>query len=491
MWLGVLCAWQRRSGFLPDEGRRAKNTRPTGGKALAKLWGGRYGKETAPSVDEYTGSIPFDQRLYAEDIAGSIAHARMLAEQSIITVAEAGALVGGLQAIQADIERGEFEFRPEHEDIHMNVEAALRVKVGDVSGKLHTARSRNDQVALDMRLYVRRVTGEVSALISGLQSALLDLAQRYPDVIVPGYTHTQRAQPVLLAHHLLAYFEMLERDKGRFHDCALRADVCPLGAGALAGTTFAINRDGVAHELGFTAVSRNSMDAVSDRDFVVEFLAAASLLMMHVSRLSEEIVLWSTSEFSFLIVDDAYATGSSMMPQKKNADVAELARGKTGRVYGHLLALLTTLKGLPLAYNKDMQEDKEGLFDTVDTIEATLRIYAEMVRTLTVNTTATSRAAQGGFMTATDLADYLARRGLPFRQAHEVAGHIVHYCIEHGKELTGLTLEEMQAFSPLFDEGALRVVTAEAAVAARNVYGGTAPQQVHARLAEAQRMLKA
>jgi len=456
---------------------------------MAKLWGGRFAKQTAQSVDEFTASIPFDQRLYAEDIAGSIAHARMLAKQGIIAQDEADRLVAGLTAIRAAIERGEFEFRLEHEDIHMNIEAALREKVGDVAGKLHTARSRNDQIALDMRLYVRRVIGEITVLIADLQAALLDLAERNEQVILPGYTHTQRAQPVLLAHHLLAYFEMLERDKGRFADCCTRLNVCPLGAGALAGTTFPIDRDFVARELGFAAPSRNSMDAVADRDFVIEFLAAASLLMMHLSRLSEEIVLWSTAEFGFVTIDDAYATGSSMMPQKKNAAVAELTRGKTGRVYGHLLALLTTMKGLPLTYNQDLQEDKEGLFDAVDTITQALSIYAEMVRTLTVNRAAMARAAQGGFMTATDLADYLARCGLPFRQAHEVVGRIVRYCVESGKELSELTLAEMQEFSPLFDEGALRVVTPEAAVAARDVYGGTAPAQVQARLVEARQML--
>lgn len=452
---------------------------------MAKLWGGRFGKATAASVDEFTASIPFDQRLYAEDIAGSIAHARMLGQQDIIAPAEADTLIGGLQAILAEIERGEFAFLLEHEDIHMNVEARLRELVGDVAGKLHTARSRNDQVALDMRLYLRRVTRETSALIAGLEAALLDLAERYEAVILPGYTHTQRAQPVLFAHHLLAYVEMLERDRSRLADCAERADECPLGAGALAGTTFPIDRHGVAAALGFARPTRNSLDAVSDRDFVVEFLAAASLLMMHLSRLSEEIVLWSTAEFGFVTIDDAYATGSSMMPQKKNAPVAELTRGKTGRVYGHLLGLLTTLKGLPLAYNQDLQEDKEGFFDTVDTVTATLRIYAEMMRTLTVNEAAMRRAAQGGFMTATDLADYLARRGLPFRQAHEAVGRLVRFCTAEGKELADLTLDEMRRFSPLFDEGALHVVTPQAAVAARNVYGGPAPEQVKARLAEA------
>ncbi len=457
----------------------------------AKLWGGRFGKETAHSVDEFTASIPYDQRLYAEDIAGSIAHARMLGKQGIITPAEADALIAGLEAIRGQIERGEFAFKLEHEDIHMNVEAALRQQIGEVAGKLHTARSRNDQVALDMRLYVRRICDDVSALVSGLQAALLDLAERYEDVILPGYTHTQRAQPVLFAHHMLAYVEMLQRDKGRLADCRARLNECPLGAGALAGTTFPIDRTATADELGFARPTRNSLDSVSDRDFVIEFLAAASLIMMHLSRLSEEIVLWSTAEFGFVTVDDAYATGSSMMPQKKNPPVAELTRGKTGRVYGHLLALLTTMKGLPLAYNQDLQEDKEGLFDAVDTLTSTLSIYTEMVRTLTVNRAAMQRAAEGGYMTATDLADYLARRGLPFRQAHEVVGRLVQHALAAGKELTDLSLADMQQFSPLFDEGALRVVTPQAAVAARDVYGGPSPRQVRARLREARRRIGA
>jgi argininosuccinate lyase len=456
---------------------------------MAKLWGGRYGKETAHSVDAFTASIPFDQRLYAEDIAGSIAHARMLGRQAIISMAEAEKLVEGLRTIEAQIERGEFTFRLEHEDIHMNIEAALGELVGAVAGKLHTARSRNDQVALDARLYVRKTCADVQTLLTDLQKALLELADRYEDVILPGYTHTQRAQPVLLAHHLLAYVEMLQRDKSRLTDCRRRLNECPLGAGALAGTTFPIDRTFTATELGFDRPTRNSLDSVADRDFVIEFLAASSLIMMHLSRLSEEIVLWSTAEFGFIAVDDAYATGSSMMPQKKNAPVAELTRGKTGRVYGHLLGLLTTMKGLPLAYNQDMQEDKEGLFDAVDTLTTTLGIYAEMVRTLTVDREAMMRAARGGFMTATDLADYLAKHGLPFRQAHEVVGRIVRYCLDGCKELCDLTLAEMQTFSPLFDEGALRVVTPEAAVAARDVFGGPAPQQVHKRLREAQTMV--
>ncbi len=458
---------------------------------MTKLWGGRFTKGTAKAVDAYTASIPFDQRLYAEDIAGSIAHARMLARQGIITDEEARTLVDGLEAVRADIERGILTFTAEHEDIHTNVEVALRERVGEVAGKLHTARSRNDQIALDMRLYLKRIIAEIIDLLVNLQAALLDIAERHEHVIMPGYTHTQRAQPVLFAHHMLAYFEMLQRDKGRFADCCKRADVCPLGSGALAGSTFSLDRAFVARELGFSAVSRNSLDAVSDRDFVLEFLAAASILMMHLSRLSEELILWSTAEFGFVTMDDAYATGSSMMPQKKNAAVAELTRGKTGRVYGHLLGLLTTMKALPLSYNQDLQEDKEGLFDTVDTLMAALPLLTGMVGSLVVNEDTMARAAAGSFMTATDLADHLARRGVPFRRAHQVVGRIVRHCLDNGKELTDLTVAEMQAFSPVFDQEALTVVRSANAVSARDVYGGTAPQQVRARLEEARQVLNA
>lgn len=456
---------------------------------MAKLWSGRFGKTTARSVDEFSASLPYDQRLYAEDIAGSIAHARMLGRQGIISRPEADTLIAGLAAVRQGIEQGKVAFSIENEDIHTSVEAALRERVGNVAGKLHTARSRNDQVALDMRLYVRGTIDTAGALLADLQRALLKLAGRYEQAIVPGYTHTQRAQPVLFAHHLLAYFEMLQRDKSRLADCRARLNLSPLGSGALAGVTFPIDRQATAAELGFAGPTRNSLDAVSDRDFVVEFLAAAGLIMAHLSRLSEEIVLWSTAEFGLLVVDDAYAGGSSMMPQKKNAAVAELTRGRAGRVYGHLLALLTTLKGLPLAYNQDLQEDKEGLFDAVDMLLATLRIYAEMVRTLSLNEDAARQAARGGFMMATDLADWLARQGLPFRQAHEAVGKLVAYCIEQGKDLADLSLAELQSFSAFFREEALAVTTPEAAVAARDVYGGTAPAQVQARLAEARRLL--
>ena len=453
------------------------------------MWGGRFAEAMDPRLDRLNRSLPVDRRLWREDLDTNRAWVHALEGVGVLTAAECREMLGGLDAVGALLEAGAAE-GADDEDIHSLVERLLGDVVGPLAGKLHTGRSRNDQVATDLRLWAMRALGRLDRALAGLGRALVAQAEQGIDILMPAYTHTQRAQPVLLAHHLLAYFEMLERDKGRLADGSRRANVSPLGAGALAGTTFPIDREFVASVLGFAAVSRNSMDAVADRDFVVEFLAAASLLMVHLSRLSEEIVLWSSAEFGFLTIDDAYATGSSIMPQKKNAPVAELTRGKAGRVFGHLLGLLTTLKGLPLAYNQDLQEDKEGLFDTVDTLQITLRVFAEMVRTLTVNLDATARAARGGYMTATDLADYLAKRGLPFRQAHEVVGRIVRQCVESGRELTDLTLQDLQSYSLLFDEGALRVVTPEASVAARDVYGGTAPKQVHARLLEARQMLE-
>jgi len=454
---------------------------------MSKPWAGRFGKETAALVDEFGASLPFDRRLYQEEIAGSIAHAQMLAAQGIITLAEGEVIVAGLRAIAAEIERGEFVWRITDEDIHTAVEARLREKIGAVAGKLHTARSRNDQVALDMRLYARRACDQVTRGLLTLQSALLDQAEANIDVVMPGYTHTQRAQPVLFAHHLLAYVEMLERDRERVADCRRRLNLSPLGAGALAGTTFPIDREAVARSLGFDGLCRNSLDAVSDRDFVVEFLAAASLVMTHLSRLAEEIILWATAEFGFVTLDDAYATGSSMMPQKKNPDVAELVRGKAGRVYGHLLALLTTLKGLPLAYNKDLQEDKEGFFDACDTVQNSLAVFTGLIATLQVNRQAMAQAAGGSFTTATDLADYLTRRGVPFRQAHALVGRLVAYCLEQGKDFFTLSLDEYRQFIPAIEADVYQAISVEASVAARRVPGGTAPQQVRAALAEARR----
>jgi argininosuccinate lyase len=450
---------------------------------------GRFQKDADKLVQRYTASIPFDQRLYQHDIAGSMAHAKMLAKQGIITDKEAELIGMGLVAIREEIEQGQFQFKAELEDIHMNIEARLTEKIGDIAGKLHTARSRNDQVAVDLRLFCKEAIADAISGLRGLQSALLDVAEANKDVVVPGYTHLQRAQPVLLAHHLLAYFEMLERDVQRFQDCLKRTDVMPLGSGALAGVPYAIDRAFVAKELGFSQISQNSLDAVSDRDFVIEYEAAASVAMMHLSRLGEELVLWSSAEFGFIEIDDAYATGSSIMPQKKNPDVAELGRGKTGRVYGHLMGMLTIMKGLPLSYNRDLQEDKEGLFDTVDTLLSTLAVFAGMVKTLKVKAERTGQAASQGYILATDVADYLVKKGLPFRQAHSVVAKLVSYAVEKGKELNQLELGEYRQFSPLFDAGVLDITVASS-IKARNAVGGTAPEQVDAQLARARGLVK-
>ena len=450
---------------------------------------GRFQKDADKLVQRYTASIPFDQRLYHHDIAGSLAHAKMLAKQNIITDKEAELIGMGLVSIREEIEQGRFQFKAELEDIHMNIEARLTEKIGDIAGKLHTARSRNDQVAVDLRLFCKEAIAETISGLKGLQSALLDVAEANKNVAVPGYTHLQRAQPVLLAHHLLAYFEMLERDAQRFQDCLKRTDVMPLGSGALAGVPYAIDRAFVAKELGFGQISQNSLDAVSDRDFVIEYQAAASVAMMHLSRLGEELVLWSSAEFGFIEIDDAYATGSSIMPQKKNPDVAELGRGKTGRVYGHLMGMLTIMKGLPLSYNRDLQEDKEGLFDTVDTLLSTLAVFAGMVKTLEVKAERTGQAADQGYILATDVADYLVKKGLPFRQAHSVVAKLVSYAVEKSKELHQLELGEYRQFSPLFDAGVLDVTVASS-IKARNVVGGTAPEQVDAQIARAKGLVK-
>ncbi len=448
----------------------------------------RFQKDADKKAEAYTASIPFDQRLYKEDIAGSIAHARALAKAGIISEKEAELIIMGLSSIREEIERGEFQFKPELEDIHMNIEARLFDKIGEVAGKLHTARSRNDQIALDLRLFAKEAISETIARLKELQRALLDSAEENLDVILPGYTHLQHAQPVLLAHHLLAYFQMLQRDVERFRDCLERSDVLPLGSGALAGVTYAIDRPFLAQELGFSRISENSIDAVSDRDFIVEYQAAAAMTMMHLSRLAEEIVLWSSSEFGFAELDDAYATGSSIMPQKKNPDVAELARGKTGRVYGNLMGILTTLKALPLSYNRDLQEDKEGFFDTVDTLLSTLDVFAGMVRTLRVHGDRTREAAAEGYILATDIADYLVRKGVPFRQAHTIVAELVRYAMEQGKTFPQLSLDEYNRFSPLFDQD-VRSITLESSLAARNLPGGTAPEQVDQALRMARRAI--
>ena len=448
----------------------------------------RFQKGLDKKVEAYTASIPFDQRLYKEDIKGSIAHARALAKAGIISEKEAELIIMGLSSIREEIERGEFQFKPELEDIHMNIEARLFDKIGEVAGKLHTARSRNDQIALDLRLFAKEAISETMARLKELQRALLDSAAENLDVIIPGYTHLQHAQPVLLAHHLLSYFQMLQRDVARFRDCLERSDVLPLGSGALAGVTYAIDRPFLAQELGFSRISENSIDAVSDRDFIVEYQAAAAMTMMHLSRLAEEIVLWSSSEFGFAEIDDAYATGSSIMPQKKNPDVAELARGKTGRVYGNLMGILTTLKALPLSYNRDLQEDKEGFFDTIDTLLSTLDVFAGMVRTLRVHGDRTREAAAEGYILATDIADYLVKKGVPFRQAHTIIAELVRYAMEQGKTFHQLSLDEYQKFSTLFDQD-VRSITLESSLAARNLPGGTAPEQVDQALRTARRAI--
>lgn len=448
----------------------------------------RFQKETDESVQEYTSSLPFDRRLYKQDIAASIAHTRMLAWQRIIAGEEAEAIVEGLTSIRDEIESGQFNFDTSLEDIHMNIEGRLYEKIGNVAGKLHTARSRNDQVATDMRLYTKEAISETITKLKEVQAALLDLAEANKEVILPGYTHLQRAQPILLAHHLLAYFEMLQRDIERFGDCFKRVDVLPLGSGALAGLPYQVDRDLLAKELGFSQVSRNSMDAVSDRDFVIEYIAAASTVMMHISRLAEEIILWSSAEFGFIEVDDAYATSSSIMPQKKNPDVAELARGKTGSVYGDLMSILTTMKSLPLTYNRDLQEDKQSFFKTVDIVHSTLGVFAGMVRTLKVNPNVTCQAAGESYTLATDLADYLAGKGMPFREAHSVVAKLVRYAIEQGKSLQDMTLSEYQRFSTFFNEE-LHSINVESSVAARDVPGGTAPRRVEKALQEAREVI--
>ena len=441
---------------------------------MAKLWGGRFSKNTNELVDAFNASIDFDKRLYNEDIRGSIAHAKMLAKCGIIPVEDGEKIVAGLKDILADIEAGNFSFEVALEDIHMNVEARLTERIGQAGARLHTARSRNDQVALDMHMYMKREVAEIAELLINFEKALLTVAKKHDKTLMPGYTHLQRAQPITFAHHLLAYFNMLQRDFRRLLGVWEGADMMPLGAGAIAGTTFPIDRHDVAAQLNFGKVYCNSMDAVSDRDYVIEFLSFASMLMMHMSRLSEEICLWSSTEFGFIELDDAFATGSSMMPQKKNPDIAELVRGKTGRVYGHLQAMLVTAKGLPLTYNKDLQEDKEGFFDAVDTIKFSLAVYRDMILTMTVNVDKMQQAVSKDFSNATDLADYLVRKGLPFRQAHEVVGKCVAYAILNDKFLPEISLEEYKEFSELFEADLLKALKPYNCVAARKSYGGPA-----------------
>ena len=454
----------------------------------AKPWGGRFSEQTDPMVDAYTSSIAVDRRIALEDVKGSIAHARMLAHQGIIPAAESEEILAGLMQVRDELEQGTFQLNERLEDVHMNVEARLGEIVGPAAGRLHTARSRNDQVVTDLRLWLKEAIAESIASLHDLQISLVETAAANRRVVLPGYTHLQRAQPVLLAHHLLAYFEMFERDLGRFADCYARTDVLPLGSGALAGVPYPIDREMVARELEFAALSANSIDAVSDRDFVVEYLAAASIAMMHVSRLAEDLVLWSTAEFGFVELPDAFATGSSIMPQKKNPDVLELARGRTGRVYGALISVLTTLKGLPLAYNRDLQEDKEPLFTGHDTLNGTLAILTEMVPRLRFRRDR-GRRASGGALLATDVADYLTMKGMPFREAHNVVGRIIMYCEAQGRRLDQLSLDDYRMFAPEFDEDVLKI-DIWSSLRARDVPGGTAPRRVAQAIRRARTILR-
>ena len=443
-----------------------------------KLWAGRIQAETDALVNDFNESLSVDYRLYRQDIEGSMAHAAMLSAQGIISLEDSGRILEGLESILKDIEAGTLELAGDAEDIHMYIEAILTERIGDPGRRLHTARSRNDQVALDIRLYLKEEIRNIRELALVMQKTLVDIAEKHLHTVMPGYTHLQRAQPVTLGHYLMAYAEMLCRDITRLEDCACRMDECPLGAGALAGTTYPIDRRAVAARLGFREVSRNSLDAVSDRDFALELLSAISILMMHLSRLAEEVVCWTSLEFGFAEIDDSFATGSSIMPQKKNPDVPELVRGKTGRVYGDLIALLTVMKGLPLAYNKDMQEDKEPVFDAVDTVKDCLAVFAPMVESLNFRPEKMRKAAESGFLGATDCADYLVKKGLPFREAYQVVGKLVRDCIEKGHTLESLPISDYQAACPLFEADVYDAVTLESCVNARKVEGGPAPEAV-------------
>ncbi len=449
-----------------------------------KLWKGRFAKASTSSADEFNASIGFDQRMYREDIAGSIAHAKMLGRQGIITKEESEQIVSALQEILEDIEAGKIEFTIESEDIHMNIETVLTERIGQTGKKLHTARSRNDQVAVDFRLYLKKEIAEIDGELAKLLDALVTLAEKHQQTVMPGYTHLQRAQPVTLAYHLLAYYQMFSRDRERFADCLTRVDRLPLGSGALAGTTYPTDRQFLAEELGFASVLPNGMDAVADRDFALEFLSCCSITMMHLSRFCEELILWSSVEFSFIEIDDAYSTGSSIMPQKKNPDMAELIRGKSGRVYGDLMGLLTICKGLPLAYNKDLQEDKEPAFDAADTVKASLGIFTEMILTMKVREQKMAEAAKYGYMNATDAADYLVSKGIPFRDCHEIIGKMVLYAITNGKALDELTMEEFHSFSPAFGEDIYEKIAVKACIEAKQSEGSTSPDSVAKQLAD-------
>ncbi len=454
-----------------------------------KLWGGRFSKETDAMVDDFNSSIRFDSRMYQEDIDGSVAHAGMLGKQGIIPADDAKLIQKTLLEIKKDIEEGKVTFLVDAEDIHMNVETLLIERIGDVGKRLHTGRSRNDQVALDLRLHLRKANDDIRREVKSLMETILSLAKEHTGTIMPGYTHMQKAQPVTFTHHLLAYFEMLKRDYARLTECRSRINVMPLGSGALAGTTYPLDRDAVAEALGFDAVTNNSLDGVSDRDFAIELCSDLSLLMMHLSRFCEELILWSTHEFSFVEMDDAYSTGSSIMPQKKNPDVAELIRGKTGRVYGSLTTLLTMMKGLPLAYNKDMQEDKEAVFDAVDTVLMCLPVFNKMLATMKVRRDVMLKGAKGGFANATDVADYLVKKGVPFRDSHSIVGHMVAYAIGAGKNLDDFTLEEFKACSPLIENDIYEAISMETCVGDRKVKGGPAPERTKKEIEDGQNYL--
>jgi len=456
----------------------------------SKLWGGRFSEQTAASVEAFTASIHFDARLYRHDITGSRAHARMLARQGLITGEERDQILKGLESIEKEIESGVFVFRPELEDIHMNIEKALVERIGPAGEKLHTARSRNDQISLDIRLYLREETGRIINLLTGLQKAFVRTARKYLGAVMPGYTHLQRAQPVLISHHMLAYYEMFGRDRERLSDCLKRINIMPLGAAALAGTGLPVDRDFVARELDFPAITANSMDTVGDRDFAVEFVSACTLIQIHLSRLSEELVLWSSDEFSFVDLADSYCTGSSIMPQKKNPDIPELIRGKSGRVTGNLISLVTMLKGLPLTYNRDLQEDKEPIFDTVDTVSQSLAITTELLDNLEFNLEILENRVKTGFMTATDLADYLVLRQIPFRKAHAIAGRVVAYCLDNGKELSELTLDELKRFSDVIKDDIFSLLTIQGSVDSRQSAGGTSTKNVEQALIKAEKTLE-
>ena len=455
-----------------------------------KLWGGRFSKSTEGLVDDFHSSISFDQRLAEQDVTGSIAHATMLGEQGIIPQEDAEKIVDGLKGILADVKAGKIAWMVDAEDIHMNVETILTQRIGEAGKRLHTGRSRNDQVALDARMYAKLACEETVQMLEELLRVILSIAQDHLHTIMPGYTHLQKAQPITLAHHMMAYAQMFLRDRTRFRAAYASADVMPLGSGALAGTTYPLNRERVAELLGFRQISQNSLDGVSDRDFILEYLSAASICMMHLSRFCEELILWNTNEFRFVEMDDGFATGSSIMPQKKNPDVAELIRGKTGRVYGDLMALLTTMKGLPLAYNKDMQEDKEAFFDARDTLVKGLTVFTAMLRTVTFREDVMERGASGGFTNATDCADYLVKKGVPFRDAHAVVGRLVAHCLNENKALLDLSLAELQAFHPAFEADVFDDLSMIACVEKRRIPGAPAPDMVQAAIDSARAQLE-